>query len=121
MNVENMDYILVPLLFTLADIVSGVACVLAKDGVGGLSSSKAREGLIHKVSFIMILALGVLIDYAETRVNLGITIPVGGIFAAYISATELVSIYENIRSINPDLPSTIGGIIDEGGKNDKQQ
>lgn len=120
MFVENMDYILVPLLFTAADIVSGVLCVLAKDGVAGLSSTKAREGLMHKVAFVLVLALGVLIDYAETRVNLGITIPVGGIFAAYISATEMVSIYENIRSLNPNLPATIAGITGEGGENDEQ-
>lgn len=107
----NADYIVVPLLFIAGDVITGVCKAVYEGGTNGLSSSVARKGLMHKVSFVLVLALGILIDYAQARVDLGINVPCGAIFAAYIAGTELVSIWENLRVMAPELPNSVGGVI----------
>lgn len=90
--------ILIASAFILMDCVSGYTKAVMNKSV---SSKKMREGLFHKFGFILAIALSVLIDYAQTLIDLGVTIPLTTGICAYIILTEIVSICENIKEINP--------------------
>lgn len=83
------------------DIVSGLAKAVFKDG---FNSAKMREGLGHKLTYIIALVLAVLIEYGCVFLDLGFEVtmlqPAVGV---YIVLTEVGSILENIVAINPNL------------------
>lgn len=95
---------LVVLLFILLDFISGIV----KGAVNAnLSSTKMREGLMHKLGFILALLLGWLLEWSMPI--LGLPDVFGAIYiavAAYIVLTELTSILENLGDINPELKSS---------------
>lgn len=66
-------------------------------------SSAMREGLFHKMGEVLCVTLGVLIQYAEGYLNLGINLPVADATCAYIVLMEIGSALENICAINPEL------------------
>ena len=67
----------------------------------------------------MCVALGILIQYAEGYLDLGINLPVAAAICTYIVLMEIGSAIENIGAINPDLvPAKLRKIIGVGG-NDK--
>lgn len=95
---------LVVMLFIILDFVTGIIAAAIKSE---LSSTKMREGLMHKLSFIIALLLGWLCEWSMPILGLP------GVFGAvymgvgvYISCTEIVSILENLGDINPELKTT---------------
>lgn len=93
---------LVTFAFILADIITGYLGAWASRQ---LSSSKMRKGLVHKATLCIIMALGALIDFAQSRdiVNLGYDIPMFEVICIYIIFMEINSIIENVGIIFPDL------------------
>lgn len=92
---------LVVMLFIILDFVSGIIKAAIKSE---LSSTKMREGLMHKLSFILALLLGWLCEWSMPI--LGLPDVFGAVYmavAVYISCTEIVSILENLGEINPEL------------------
>lgn len=71
-----------------------------------LKSSKMREGLFHKVGFLCVIVLGLGIDKAQIYFDLGFSAPIGTAVNLFICGTEIVSIYENICKISPDLANS---------------
>ena len=67
------------------------------------SSSKMREGLYNKCSYAICVVFGMLVDYAQTIVDLGVSIPLTGAICTYIILMECGSIAENVGKINPAL------------------
>ena len=67
------------------------------------TSTVMREGLFHKGGSILMIVFGVLVDYAQTFIDLGVTIPVAGAFCTYIILMECGSIIENVGRINPEI------------------
>lgn len=67
------------------------------------SSSKMREGLFNKCSLALCVVFGILVDYAQTIVDLGVSIPLTGAICTYIILMECGSILENLGKINPTL------------------
>ena len=89
---------LVVMLFIILDFVSGIIKAAIKSE---LSSTKMREGLMHKLSFILALLLGWLCEWSMPILGLP------DVFGAvYISCTEIVSILENLGEINPELKTS---------------
>lgn len=86
--------------FIVLDLVTGVLKALMKKE---FTSSIMREGLFHKTGSVVCVAFGVLIDAAQTVVDIGVTLPVASTFCAYIILMEIGSIIENICAINPDI------------------
>lgn len=94
-----------------------VGCFIVLDFVTGLikaikqknfTSSTMREGLFHKCASILWVVFGSLVDYAQTYIDLGVTIPLAGAICVYIVLMECGSIMENLGAINPKLvPQTI--------------
>jgi len=92
---------LVVMLFIILDFVTGIIKAATKSE---LSSTKMREGLMHKLSFILALLLGWLCEWSMPI--LGLPDVCGTVYmgvGVYISCTEIVSILENLGDINPEL------------------
>lgn len=105
MDYETDLYIaLAVMLFIILDFVTGIikaAC--AKN----LSSTVMRQGLMHKLAFILALLLGWLCEW--TMPIIGLPDVFGAVYIAvgvYIVLTEIVSILENLGEINPELKTS---------------
>ena len=72
--------------------------------VEGFSSQKMREGLGHKFTYIVALALAALIEWGSVYLDFGFQLTVlQPAVTVYIVLTEVGSILENIVAINPAL------------------
>ena len=107
--------ILMASAFILMDCTTGYTKALMNKTV---SSKIMREGLFHKFGFILAIALSVLIDYAQTLIDLGVNIPLTTGICAYIILTEIISICENIKEINPafDINQILKFFSKKGGE-----
>lgn len=82
------------------DFLSGtVAALIAHDWC----TRVMREGLLHKCSLILCLVLGVVLNFAQRYMDLGITIPVYQSISVYIALMEAGSVIENVCKANPNL------------------
>lgn len=90
----------VVLFFIVVDILAGVIMALSKQD---FTSKKMREGLFHKVGEILCLLLGVMTDFAQRVLDLGIGIPIYEGISGYIIIMEIGSIIETICKINPAI------------------
>ena len=86
--------------FMLFDIVTGLFQAIANKTY---ASSKMRVGLWHKISFILIIALAVGLEFAQGFIDLGFTVPLVVPVCAYICMNEIGSIIENLALLNPKL------------------
>lgn len=104
--------------FIVLDFITGLIKAISS---GNFKSSMMREGLFHKIGEILCIALGVLIQYAEGYLDLGINLPVAAAICTYIVLMEIGSALENIGAINPELvPSKLRAIIGtKEGREDK--
>ena len=99
--------------FIVLDFITGLVKAFSS---GGCKSSVMRQGLFHKVGELLCVALGILIQYAEGYLDLGINLPVAAAICTYIVLMEIGSAIENIGAINPDLvPTKLRKIIGIGG------
>lgn len=99
---------LITLIFIVLDFASGIVKALKNKNV---SSQVLREGLFHKMAYIILVVLAVLIEQAEGLV-IDSTIPVVIPACAYIVFTEITSILENVTQINPEiLPEKLASIF----------
>ena len=99
MQIDYHVFIIVA-AFIVLDIVSGFSQACVNKTV---DSSVMRRGLWHKTAYILTIVLAVLCEYSVVYIDLGFTIPITLPICAFICATELVSIVENIGKINPEL------------------
>ena len=93
--------------FILLDLITGLIKAFKEKNY---TSTVMREGLFHKAGSILIILFGYLVDYAQTFVDIGITIPVATSLCVYIILMEIGSIIENVCTINPGImPDKIKG------------
>lgn len=103
---EPIDYtfdgwaVIAPLIFNLFDVLTGFYAAWA---VGQLDSSRMRDGLKHKVGFMLALAFAILCEAIMTRFDIGFEGMLLMPLATYIIVTEVVSICENLRKVAPEL------------------
>lgn len=90
-------------IMIVLDIVAGFSSAVTR---GEVDSRILREGLMHKLALILAYALAIALEYENTILDLGIDVPIVMGVAAYIVVMEACSVYENIRSINPDFAFT---------------
>lgn len=96
------------LSFMMIDVLTGVLkAVKNKD----LNSTKAREGIYKKASFILFIAFGYLTDYAMDYVNMGFNLPAAATICTLIIVTEAISVLENLGQINPDLVKLVAPFL----------
>lgn len=93
-------YIVIGVIIAL-DIAVGLVKAFASEG---FSSTKMREGLYHKFTYIAALALAALIEYGSVYLDFGFTLTVlQPSVIVYVFLTECGSILENLTVINPEL------------------
>ena len=96
------------LAFMVIDVFTGVLkAVKSKE----LNSTKAREGIYKKASFILFIAFGYLADYAMVYVNMGFNLPAAATICTLIIVTEAISVLENLGQINPDLVKLVAPFL----------
>lgn len=108
--------------FMMVDVFTGVLKAVKNKE---LSSTRAREGIYKKASFILFIAFGYLADYAMQYVDLGFTFPAAATICTLIILTEAISVLENLGQINPDLVKLVAPFLsalnnkkEEGERND---
>ena len=84
----------------LLDFISGFSKAVYTHTV---ASSKMRDGLFHKFAYVLVIAICILFDYAQAKVNLGIHVPLVLVACGYIIITDTVSFVENICACNPQI------------------
>lgn len=89
--------------FVAMDLVTGVMQAVANKT---LDSTKMRAGLWHKCGFIMAIILAALVEWAMQFIDLGFTLPLFVPVCAFIILTEVVSIFENVCKLSPELANS---------------
>lgn len=96
------------LAFMVIDVFTGVLKAVKNKE---LNSTKAREGIYKKASFILFIAFGYLADYAMVYVDMGFNFPAAATICTLIIVTEAISILENLGQINPDLVKLVAPFL----------
>lgn len=96
------------LAFMVIDVFTGVLKAVKNKE---LNSTKAREGIYKKASFILFIAFGYLADYAMDYVNMGFNLPAAATICTLIIVTEAISVLENLGMINPDLVKLVAPFL----------
>ena len=86
--------------FILLDMITGLIKAFKEKSY---TSSVMREGLFHKCGSIICVIFGVLVDYSQTLIDLGVIVPIALPISAYIILMEIGSIIENVCIINPQI------------------
>lgn len=96
------------LAFMVIDVFTGVLKAVKNKE---LNSTKAREGIYKKASFILFIAFGYLADYAMNYVNMGFNLPAAATICTLIIITEAISVLENLGQINPDMVKLVAPFL----------
>lgn len=97
----NIWIIGVTCAFMLADIVSGFIKAWHDND---LQSRALRNGLFHKAAFLGLIGVAQLTELAADKIpEIELNLPITSAICAYIVLTEIVSVLENLRDINPDI------------------
>ena len=108
--------IYISLAFMLIDVATGVLKAVKNKE---LSSTKAREGIYKKTSFIIFIAFGYLAEFAMNYVDLGFNFPAGTTVCMLVIVTEAISVLENLGQINPELVALVAPFLSAlNGKKD---
>lgn len=82
------------------DIVTGF---LKAGYLKEINSTSLREGLYHKITEVIILSGGMLMDHATTYIGLDYDMNIFPFISLYVTVTEVISILENLCEVNEDL------------------
>lgn len=113
------SFVVVAALIVL-DIITG--CLKAVE-TRTMNSSKLRMGLYYKGAFIGVIVLAVIVEWGSGFLQLGFQLPIVTPVCVYVALTEIVSVFENLCEINPELRGSkiaviFGGNINEKGNSD---
>lgn len=97
-------YLVILILVTL-DYVTGIIAGCMNEG---FSSSKMREGLAHKSTYLVAILVCLCIEHLSAYLDMGFVFGSGitALVCVWIVLTEVGSIIENICKMNPELAST---------------
>lgn len=97
MNALEILFLEIAGTVVLLDFISGFAKAVYTHSV---ASSKMRDGLFHKFAYVLVVAICILFDYAQAKVDLGTHVPLVLIACGYIIITDTVSFFENVCAFN---------------------
>lgn len=104
------------LAFMVIDVFTGVLKAVKNKE---LNSTKAREGIYKKASFILFIAFGYLADYAMNYVDMGFNLPAAVTICALVIITEAISVLENLGQINPDMVKLVAPFLSSLNKKEE--
>lgn len=98
---EVSGIIFVTILIAL-DLISGIAKAAMKKEI---KSSALRVGLWHKFAYVLLIILAYVIQKlcSISDIGLGFTPPSLLVVLVWVAITEILSVYENLCEINPDI------------------
>ena len=106
--------IVIVLLFIALDFITGIVMSVKNSN---FNSSVMRDGLFNKFGEIVIVTVGFLIDYGQSFLDMGFSVPVLESICVYIILMEIGSILENVSRINKNLvPEKIREILEKAPK-----
>lgn len=106
--------IVIVMLFIVLDFITGIVMAIKNNT---FNSSIMRDGLFNKFGEIVIVAVAFLIDYGQTYLDMGFSVPVLESICVYIILMEIGSILENVSRINKSLvPEKIREILEKAPK-----
>lgn len=113
MNFTSLIYAVWPifvlaLIFILFDLISGILAGIKEKQ---LQSIKLRQGLWHKLGFILVIGFAIVLECALLYIEFPYDVPSTSIVCIYIILTECVSIFENLCILNPSLINSPFGSI----------
>ena len=97
------DYLNIFIVTGAAMVLDVITGIIKAGATGKLSSKIGRQGLFHKVSLMCVVALAVLLEYAQMVMDLGFVVPTVGAVCALIVVNESISILENLAEANPEI------------------
>lgn len=103
MTETNIWYAIALLFFITTDYLTGVIKAIIQ---GNLNSKKMREGLGHKLTYLILATTSWFIDTISIHINLGFPVNLYICTVSGIYLIEITSILENITAINPELANT---------------
>lgn len=105
------------LVFIGCDILTGWLKAYATTG---FSSKVMRMGLLHKVTYLIIIVVFIAVEALQKHFSFWPDFPTTGTICTYICITELISIFENVAQVNPEVQSwpIISSILKKGEIND---
>lgn len=100
-----MDYhmLVITGVMIVLDVMCGFAGAVKRHDV---KSCKLRDGLWHKAGFVGLIALAYVIEYTAQFADLGFDVPTVFAVCVYVIVTEVVSVFENLCVLNPELVSS---------------
>lgn len=112
--------ILLACVMMCADVVVGFIQAAINNQ---LSSTKMRQGLLHKVLILILIFVCLAIEIGISHtVKLPYDIPTCGVVCGYVIVMELVSILENIARGYPEFAdSQLFKLFNLSGKDNKEQ
>ena len=103
----DAPHIIIPfvvvMIFVVLDYATGVINAALKKQV---SSEKMRTGLARKFTYIIVLFVALVVEYAAQWLDMGFTLPVYIPVCVAIALIELTSVLENCTKINPSLTNS---------------
>lgn len=102
-----MPYVIVCFALILMDIATGIMKAVY---VGDFSSRGLRQGGLRKLSELVLVILGMGLEYVQTVWGIETPFPATSIIGAYIVIMEIVSILENVGAMNKNLLCLIESI-----------
>ena len=110
----NWNIVAIVAAFIVMDLVTGIMQAIANKT---LDSTKMRAGGWHKCGFIMVVILAALVEWTMQFIDLGFTLPLFVPACVFIILTEIVSIFENVCRLSPELAnSKLAQLFDIGVK-----
>lgn len=100
MTQTDMWYAIAILFFITTDYITGIIKAITQ---GNLSSKRMREGLGHKLAYLILTLVAWFMDTLNAHLPIGFPIDILTCTATGICLIELTSIIENITAINPEL------------------
>lgn len=90
------------LALVLIDYATGIVGAVVQNK---FSSSVMREGLLHKMAYVVCFVIGFIVNYMCNYIDLGYIYGASilSLISIWIAITEVSSILENICEINPEL------------------
>ena len=92
------------LILMLIDILSGLFKAIHNPELGGFSSKKFREGLVHKGGYILMLILAYQLD---VLLGQGAEYTIRNVVCLFYIAIEGTSLIENLGQIGVPIPKFI--------------
>lgn len=88
------------LILICVDYVTGIIAAAIHEN---FSSTKMRQGLLHKLTYMLAIVLAYVIEALAAHYELGFVNGIVALVVVWIVITEVGSVIENLVKINPKL------------------